>query len=424
MEKRCGCWGVLTRTVSGVCKSSVSRDSPNTIPRTSLVYDSATETRYLNASNRDLCTLNEAELASDNANPSQSDNTKSSKLLQFSFHELKAATGNFRPDSILGEGGFGFVFKGWIEENGTAPAKPGSGITVAVKSLKLDGLQGHREWVAEVAFLGQLHHPNLVKLIGYCNEDDQRLLVYEFMSRGSLENHLFRRTIPLPWSNRIKIALGAAKGLAFLHSGPVPVIYRDFKTSNILLDSDYNAKLSDFGFAKAGPQGDKTHVSTRVIGTYGYAAPEYVMTGHLTSKNDVYSFGVVLLEIVTGRRSMDKKRPSGEQNLVTWARPYLADKRKLYQIVDPRLEFNYSIKGVQKVSQLACSCLSRDPKLRPTMDEVVKILTPLQDLNDLAILTSHCRSSSQGRRKKKPEGLTYTQSFRASPLNTGKQHVR
>lgn len=131
----------------------------------------------------------------------------------------------------------------------------------------------------------------------------------------------------------------------------------------------------------------------------------------------------MLLEIVTGRRSMDKKRPSGEQNLVSWARPYLADKRKLYLIVDPRLELNYSIKGVQKVSQLACSCLSRDPKLRPTMDEVVKILTPLQDLNDFAILSSHCRLSSQGRRKKKPEGLTYSQSFRASPLNAGKQHL-
>ncbi|KAI8011384.1 putative serine/threonine-protein kinase PBL8, partial [Camellia lanceoleosa] len=128
---------------------------------------------------------------------------------------------------------------------------------------------------AEVDFLGQLHHPNLVKLVGYCIENDQRLLVYEFMTRGSLENHLFRRTIPLPWSNRIKIALGATKGLAFLHSGPEPVIYRDFKTSNILLDSEYNAKLSDFGLAKAGPQGDKTHVSTRVVGTYGYAAREY-----------------------------------------------------------------------------------------------------------------------------------------------------
>ncbi|XP_008678287.1 probable serine/threonine-protein kinase PBL8 [Zea mays] len=127
--------------------------------------------------------------------------------------------------------------------------------------------------------MGQLHHKHLVKLIGYCIEDDQRLLVYEFMARGSLENHLFRRALPLPWSNRMKIPLGVAKGLAFLHGGPKPVIYRDFKTSNVLLDVEYNAKLSDFGLAKAGPHGDKTHVSTRVVGTYGYAAPEYVMTG-------------------------------------------------------------------------------------------------------------------------------------------------
>ncbi|KAK9947520.1 hypothetical protein M0R45_003140 [Rubus argutus] len=432
MDKKCGCWAVLRRGVSGACKSSTSKDSANSIPRTSLVYDAATETRYLNASNRDLLPPNEAQLSSDAPNPPPSDEKPTRQLLQFTFQELKSATGNFRPDSILGEGGFGFVFKGWIEENGTAPAKPGSGITVAVKSLKPDGLQGHREWVAEVDFLGQLHHSNLVKLIGYCIEDDQRLLVYEFMTRGSLENHLFRRTIPLPWSNRIKIALGAAKGLAFLHNGPEPVIYRDFKTSNILLDSEYNAKLSDFGLAKAGPQGDKTHVSTRVVGTYGYAAPEYVMTGHLTSKSDVYSFGVVLLEILTGRRSMDKKRPSGEQNLVAWARPCLTDKRKLFLLVDPRLELNYSIKGVNKVSQLAYDCLNRDPKIRPTMDEVVRVLTPLQDLNDLAILSHHARLSQQARRKKKPDHhgtqqqltFTHSKSIRASPLNTGKQQRR
>lgn len=151
--------------------------------------------------------------------------------------------------------------------------------------------------------------------------------------------------------------------------------------------------------------------------------------GHLTSKSDVYSFGVVLLEILTGRRSMDKKRPSGEQNLVAWARPYMADKRKLYQLVDPRLELNYSLKGVQKVSQLAYNCLSRDPKSRPTMDEIVKSLTPLQDLNDLAILSYHSRLSQQGRRKKKPDGTQHLASsqhknIRDSPLNSGKQHCR
>ncbi|PIN09697.1 Serine/threonine protein kinase [Handroanthus impetiginosus] len=431
MDKNCGCWAVLRRSVQGACKASESRNSAKSIPRSSLVYDAATETRYLNASNREMYAPDDARNSSEepNSDPLPLDKKPPNQLLQFSFHELKAATGNFRPDSILGEGGFGYVFKGWIEENGTGPAKPGSGITVAVKSLKPDGLQGHREWVAEVDFLGQLHHPNLVKLIGYCIEDDQRLLVYEFMTRGSLENHLFRRTIPLPWSNRIKIALGAAKGLAFLHSGPEPVIYRDFKTSNILLDSEYNAKLSDFGLAKAGPQGDKTHVSTRVVGTYGYAAPEYVMTGHLTSKSDVYSFGVVLLEILTGRRSMDKKRPSGEQNLVTWARPYLSDKRKVYQLVDPRLELNYSIKGVQKVAQLAYNCLSRDTKSRPSMDDVVKVLTPLQELNDLAILSYHSRFSQGGRRKKKPDGIhqlssNQSKSVRDSPILSGKHHCK
>ncbi|KAI5572689.1 hypothetical protein BDE02_10G029800 [Populus trichocarpa] len=308
-----------------------------------------------------------------------------SRLRKFTFNDLKFATRNFRPESLLGEGGFGCVFKGWIEENGTAPVKPGTGLTVAVKTLNHDGLQGHKEWLAEVNFLGDLVHPNLVKLIGYCIEDDQRLLVYEFMPRGSLENHLFRRSLPLPWSIRMKIALGAAKGLAFLHEETErPVIYRDFKTSNILLDADYNAKLSDFGLAKDGPEGDKTHVSTRVMGTYGYAAPEYVMTGHLTSRSDVYSFGVVLLEMITGRRSMDKNRPNGEHNLVEWARPHLGERRRFYRLIDPRLEGHFSIKGAQKAAQLAAHCLSRDPKARPLMSEVVNALKPLPNLKDMA----------------------------------------
>jgi len=313
----------------------------------------------------------------------------SSQLRKFTFNELKLATRNFRPDSILGEGGFGCVFKGWIEENGTGPAKPGTGLTVAVKTLNHDGHQGHKEWLAEIDLLGDLIHPNLVKLIGFSIEDDQRLLVYEFLPRGSLENHLFRRSLPLPWSIRMKIALGAAKGLTFLHEeAQRPIIYRDFKTSNILLDTDYNAKLSDFGLAKDGPEGDKTHVSTRVMGTYGYAAPEYVLTGHLSSKSDVYSFGVVLLELLTGRRSMDKKRPNGEQSLVGWARPLLGDKKKLYQLIDPRLEGHFSIKGAEKAAQLAVRCLGRDPKARPKMSEVAEALKPLPNLKDMASSSS------------------------------------
>ncbi|KAF6155699.1 hypothetical protein GIB67_007136, partial [Kingdonia uniflora] len=207
-----------------------------------------------------------SNLESVSSTPKVSEELKvASQLRKFTFIDLKSATRNFRPESLLGEGGFGCVFKGWIEENGTAAVKPGTGLTVAVKTLNHDGLQGHKEWMAEVNYLGDLLHPNLVKLIGYCIEDDQRLLVYDFMPRGSLENHLFRKgSLPLAWSIRMKIALGAARGLAFLHEEAEK--------------PEYNAKLSDFGLAKDGPEGDKTHVSTRVMGTYGYAAPEYVMT--------------------------------------------------------------------------------------------------------------------------------------------------
>eukprot|EP01018_Ginkgo_biloba_P021265 Gb_15134 [translate_table: standard] len=311
---------------------------------------------------------------------------QSSNLKSFCFTELKNATRNFRPDSVLGEGGFGCVFKGWIDEQTLVAAKPGMGMVIAVKKLNQEGLQGHKEWLAEVNYLSQLHHSNLVKLIGYCAEDDHRLLVYEFMPKGSLENHLFRRGSyyqPLSWSLRIKVAVGAAKGLAFLHSAESKVIYRDFKTSNILLDSNYNAKLSDFGLAKDGPSGDKTHVSTRVMGTYGYAAPEYVATGHLTTRSDVYSFGVVLLEMLSGRRAVDKNRPCGEQNLVEWAKPYLSDKRKLYRIMDSRLDGQYSIKGAHGAAMLALHCLSPEAKSRPHMKEVVETLEQLQNIKDM-----------------------------------------
>ncbi|EXC10661.1 Protein kinase APK1A [Morus notabilis] len=310
---------------------------------------------------------------------------QSSNLKSFCFADLRMATRNFRPDSVLGEGGFGSVFKGWIDENSFAATKPGTGMVIAVKRLNQDGFQGHKEWLAEVNYLGQLYHPHLVKLIGYCLEDEHRLLVYEFMPRGSLENHLFRRGSyfqPLSWCLRLKVALGAAKGLAFLHSAETKVIYRDFKTSNVLLDSNYNAKLSDFGLAKDGPTGDKSHVSTRVMGTYGYAAPEYLATGHLTARSDVFSFGVVLLEMLSGRRAVDKNRPSGEHNLVEWAKSYMANKRKIFRILDNRLEGQYSMDVAYKAATLALRCLSTEPKFRPNMEEVVTVLEQLQDSNE------------------------------------------
>ncbi|CAN4119777.1 unnamed protein product [Withania somnifera] len=296
-------------------------------------------------------------------------------LKSFTFNDLKNATRNFRADSLLGEGGFGYVFKGWLDENTLAPCKPGTGMVVAVKQLKPESFQGHREWLAEVNYLGQLHHENLVRLIGYCVESDNRLLVYEFMTKGSLENHLFRRVQLMTWSNRMRTAVDVARGLSFLHSLDANVIYRDLKASNILLDSEFNAKLSDFGLARDGPDGDKTHVSTRVIGTRGYAAPEYVATGHLTPKNDVYSFGVVLLELLSGRRATGEENPGGaEETLVEWAKPFLSDSRRVLRIMDSRLGGQYSKKGAQAAAALALQCLNVDPKLRPTMDEVLATL--------------------------------------------------
>uniref|UniRef100_A0A0D9WN10 non-specific serine/threonine protein kinase n=1 Tax=Leersia perrieri TaxID=77586 RepID=A0A0D9WN10_9ORYZ len=301
-------------------------------------------------------------------------------LHAFTLDELKTATKNFSTSNFLGEGGFGPVYKGSID-GGLRPGLEAQ--QVAVKYLDSDGVQGHREWLAEVVYLGMLSHPHLVNLVGFCNQDDHRMLVYEYMPRGSLENHLFKNLLAsLPWSTRLKIAVGAAKGLAFLHEAETPVIYRDFKASNILLDKDYTAKLSDFGLAKEGPQGDATHVTTRVMGTHGYAAPEYILTGHLTSRSDVYSFGVVLLELLTGRRSVDKRRRGREQNLVDWARPYLRRADKLHRIMDPSLEHQYSARAAHAAAKVAHACLQSVPKSRPCMRDVVDVLEPLLAVDD------------------------------------------
>ncbi|KAF7836812.1 serine/threonine-protein kinase RIPK-like [Senna tora] len=270
-----------------------------------------------------------------------------SNLHVFSLAELKIITQSFSSSNFLGEGGFGPVHKGFLDDRLRPGLEPQP---VAVKLLDLDGSQGHKEWLTEVVFLGQLRHRHLVKLIGYCCEEEHRLLVYEYLPRGSLENQLFRRySASLPWSSRMKIAVGAAKGLAFLHEAEKP---------------DYNAKLSDFGLAKDGPEGDNTHVSTRVMGTQGYAAPEYMLTG---------------------RRSVDKSRPAREQNLVEWARPMLNDARKLGRIMDPRLEGQYSENGARKAASLAYQCLSHRPRSRPSMATVVKTLEPLQHFDDVPI---------------------------------------
>lgn len=238
---------------------------------------------------------------------------------------------------------------------------------------------------SEVNFLGRLSHPNLVKLLVYCWEDKELLLVYEFMQKGSLENHLFGRgsaVQPLRWDIRLKILPGAARGLEFLHTSEKHVIYRDFKASNILLDGSYNAKISDFGLAKLGPSASQSHVTTRVMGTYGYAAPEYVATGHLYVKSDVYGFGVVLVEMLTGLRALDTTRPSGRHNLVDWIRPYLCERRKLKHTIDSRLEGKYPSKAAMQIAQLALKCLGPKPKRRPSMKEVVETLEHIDASNE------------------------------------------
>ncbi|CAJ1942217.1 unnamed protein product [Sphenostylis stenocarpa] len=310
-------------------------------------------------------------------------------LVVFSYEDLKYATRNFKSDTLIGEGGFGRVYKGWLDENTLTPTKPGSGIDVAIKKFNKEGLQGFQQWQSEITFFGRLSHPNLVNLLGYCWDEDEFLLVYEFMPYGSLENHLFSRDPdkePLSWSTRLKIVIGAARGLTFLHASENQVIHRDVKCSNILLDANYDAKLSDFGLARSGPSDGKNHVSSRVMslgpsegnthvtttimGTYAYVAPGY--------KSDVYGFGVVLLEILTGMRALDPERPSGQQILVEWTKPCLSSKKKLKTIMDGRIEGQYSPKAAFEAAQLTLKCLGHDPNQRPSMKEVLEGLEAIQ----------------------------------------------
>ncbi|TXG51917.1 hypothetical protein EZV62_021086 [Acer yangbiense] len=260
-------------------------------------------------------------------------------LKMFTLQELKQTTKNFRPDSMLGEGGFGRVFKGWVDEKTYGPTKAGTGIAVAVKKSNPDSPQGLEEWQV-------------------------------------------RGAEPLPWHVRLKIAIDAAKGLTFLHSSEKSVIYRDFKASNILLDGAYNAKLSDFGLAKFGPINGHSHITTRVMGTYGYAAPEYMATGHLYVKSDVYGFGVVLLEMLTGLRALDTNRPSGEVNLVEWAVPSLENKKKLNKIMDPRLDNKYPMEAAIQAAEIIKKCLHSDPKNRPSMDEILETLKQVNAIQE------------------------------------------
>ncbi|XP_025887742.1 receptor-like serine/threonine-protein kinase ALE2 isoform X9 [Solanum lycopersicum] len=286
----------------------------------------------------------------------------------FSSKEIDRATDSFNEARVLGEGGFGRVYSGVLDD----------GVKVAVKVLKRDDQQGGREFLAEVEMLSRLHHRNLVKLIGICLEERSRCLLYELIPNGSVESHLHgvdKESSPLDWDARMKIALGAARGLAYLHEDSSPrVIHRDFKSSNILLEHDFTPKVSDFGLARAALDEGERHISTRVMGTFGYVAPEYAMTGHLLVKSDVYSYGVVLLELLTGKKPVDMSQPPGQENLVAWARPLLTSEEGLELIMDRNLGPDFPFDDIVKVAAIASMCVQPEVSHRPFMGEVVQAL--------------------------------------------------
>uniref|UniRef100_A0A0E0M4Y4 non-specific serine/threonine protein kinase n=1 Tax=Oryza punctata TaxID=4537 RepID=A0A0E0M4Y4_ORYPU len=285
----------------------------------------------------------------------------------FSYEELAAATSGFSSANLLGQGGFGYVYKGVLA---------GSGKEVAVKQLKSGSGQGEREFQAEVEIISRVHHRHLVSLVGYCIAGNQRMLVYEFVANNTLEHHLYGGGHGgLDWSTRHKIALGAAKGLAYLHEDCHPrIIHRDIKAANILLDANFEAMVADFGLAKLTTD-TNTHVSTRVMGTFGYLAPEYASSGKLTEKSDVFSFGVMLLELLTGRRPIDTSNFM-EDSLVDWARPLLAagGEDGFRELVDERLGGEYSAVEVERMAACAAASIRHSARRRPKMSQIVRAL--------------------------------------------------
>ncbi|XP_010695054.2 probable serine/threonine-protein kinase PBL7 [Beta vulgaris subsp. vulgaris] len=289
----------------------------------------------------------------------------------YTYKELEMATNNFNEANVIGHGGYGVVYRGIL----------GDGTVTAIKMVHKDGKQGERAFRIEVDLLSRLHSPYLVELLGYCADQNHRLLIFEFMPNGSLQQHLHSphtHPQPLEWSTRLRIALDCARALEFLHENVTPsIIHRDFKCSNILLDHSFRAKVSDFGLAKTGSNKINGQISTRVLGTTGYLAPEYASTGKLTTKSDVYSYGVVLLQLITGRVPVDTRRPPGEHVLVSWALPRLTHREKVMEMVDPTLKGQYSQKDIIQIAAIAAVCIQAEPDYRPLMTDVVQSLIPL-----------------------------------------------
>ncbi|KAM0825263.1 hypothetical protein ACQ4PT_069676 [Festuca glaucescens] len=324
----------------------------------------------------------------------------------FTLRQIKAATRNFDPANKIGEGGFGSVYKGLLSD----------GTIIAVKQLSSKSRQGKREFVNEIGMISALQHPNLVRLYGCCTEGNQLLLVYEYMENNCLARALFveQYRLTLDWPTRHKICLGIARGLVYLHEeSAIRIVHRDIKASNILLDKDLDAKISDFGLAKLNEDGH-THISTKVAGTIGYMAPEYAMRGYLTDKADVYSFGVVALEIVSGKSNTNYRPKEDFVYLLDWA-CVLHERGTLLELVDPDLGSNYSTEEALLMLNVALLCTNAAPTLRPKISSVVSLLeghTPLQPLlSDLSLAANSL--SSSGLRRNFWENRSDSQSMTA-----------
>lgn len=294
-----------------------------------------------------------------------------------SIQVLKNVTDNFSEKNILGRGGFGIVYKGELHD----------GTKIAVKRMQTGpvGEKGLNEFMSEIAVLTKVRHRHLVALLGYCLDGNERLLVYEYMPQGTLSQHLFNWSElglkPLEWTRRLTIALDVARGVEYLHGlAHQSFIHRDLKPSNILLGDDMRAKVADFGLVRLAPEG-KFSVETKLAGTFGYLAPEYAVTGRVTTKVDLYSFGVILMELITGRKALDESQPEDSLHLVTWFRRMHLNKDTFSKAIDPTIDFDEeTLASISTVAELAGYCTAREPYQRPDMGHAVNVLSSLVEL--------------------------------------------
>ncbi|KAF2295516.1 hypothetical protein GH714_033147 [Hevea brasiliensis] len=294
-----------------------------------------------------------------------------------SIQVLRNVTNNFSEDNILGQGGFGVVYKGELHD----------GTKIAVKRMESGIISGKglAEFKSEIAVLTKVRHRHLVALLGYCLDGNEKLLVYEYMPQGTLSRYLFNWTDeglkPLEWTKRLTIALDVARGVEYLHGlAHQSFIHRDLKPSNILLGDDMRAKVADFGLVRLAPEG-KGSIETRIAGTFGYLAPEYAVTGRVTTKVDVFSFGVILMELITGRKALDDSQPEESMHLVTWFRRMHLNKDSFRKAIDPAIDLDEeTLASISTVAELAGHCCAREPYQRPDMGHAVNVLSSLVEL--------------------------------------------